>query len=203
LIRDIRCNVLSPVGVAVLLHVKDCSDSHVYLRNKYGSRAERDMSVSENKISEPSTAIHNAVNNSGGKIREIEYATRTYFDKMSERDWEEIKDPANFKRLSAHTNVMDNILRLSFIPLRTPQDMAMDTTGLNWSTYIDEVKMMIKTDRFKNEEPYLEDVISLQVVLPNNANSDLNAKVDESLNLVCSKLEEINSRAQKEFFRTI
>lgn len=202
LMKDIRENVLSPNGIALLIHVKDGLDSHVYLRNKYGSRAERDISASENKISDPSTAIREAVIHSGGKIRGIKYKTRTYFDKMNDTDWEEIKDPANFKRLSAHANVLDNILRLSFIPLRTPQDMATDTTGRNWSRYVDEVRPMIKTDYLENDEPYLEDQISLQVVLPNTANSELERKVDEVLNLVSYKLEEINSRAQKEFFRT-
>ena len=62
---------------------------------------------------------------------------------------------------------------------------------------------MIKTDHSHNDEPFMEDVISLQVVLSNNTNSYLDEKVDKALNLVSCKLEEINTKAQKEFFSSM
>lgn len=200
LIKDIRENVLSEEGVAILLHVKDGTDSHVYFRNKYGSRAESDISASEHKIGDPASAIRDAVINLGGKTREIEYATRTYFDEITDGDWEEIKDPANFKRLSSKNKILDNILRLSFIPLRTPQDMAVDSTGRTWSAYVDEVKRIVQFNLKDKKGCYLDDVIALQVITPRNSTDSLEKNIDRALNLISNNLQEINLRAEREFF---
>lgn len=200
LVSDMTDNLLSPGGIGILLHIKDGPDTMVSLRNQYGDRAERDLTASSRKIRNPPEEITDAMAKKGGHIRELEYKTRLYFSKMTDREWDLIKDPANFGVLVHKQEIVDNILRIAFIALRTPQNMATDTTGRNWANLVEEVKKITRGNEQGKTSGYIEDTVCVQIVLPQRANDNLPQKADEALDAVRNKLPEITLRAETAFF---
>ena len=197
LVQDIAQNILNQNGICFFLHIK--AGDHIYLRRKYGSRAEKHKHAHAKKIYEPVTAISHAAKKLNIIEKSLSYQGLTYFDPMTEQEWELIKDPNNFAKFANNQNVIDNILRISFMAFQTPQSMVMADKEKSWHSLVQDTYNIIK----KNSSPqhpagYLDDTVTLQILIPNNTSCHIH-KIDSIFEKISSDIPSLFAAAEKEF----
>lgn len=197
LVEELATGILKSTGVGILLHIQGGEDSLVDLKNTYGGN-------NASGYDGPPVIIQNIIESAGDNrlhAEQLTFRTGMYFDPMTDAEWEMIKDPANFSRLQSKPHITDNVLRMSFVAWRTPQEMA---EAGEWAEFVDRMKQVVQKD-INREPPFqdggsLGDDITVQVLLParERAADGFADKVQQAVEAVKEQLPSINAKAQQE-----
>lgn len=153
---------LSPDGVAVFAHVANTPGSLQNFHDTYGE-SYTEGTQGADKIHDTPEEIGQYCNAHGLKTYSLSYHSQTAFPRLTEEDWEAIKDPDNFAQLERkYDGTMENALRkLAFVVQKAPRVMAEEGT---WAEYIDAVKAVVQANETPDHNGYLDNEIVVQFV---------------------------------------
>lgn len=96
--------LLNKNGMAIFLH----EDSTYYFRSTFNSNYKN--------INAPEILRASAETlNTNTEFNEISFTSKLIFKEMTNKEWEALKEPANYKRFSHLPHIIDNLNKLSFI----------------------------------------------------------------------------------------
>lgn len=199
LLNDITGNLLSDRGVAIFVHVSQAGSALPAMRNKYGSRAERDVASTANKVRCAPTAIKTAMEFENYELMSVAYTVRTYFEKMSDAEWDTVEASTDFERLSDKDYVARNIARIAFIALRSPIAMAREEQ--TWTALAQEVRMLVQNTETDSQGGYLEDNVVLQLLFRSEPTVFYQGRseVERAVHELSKAMPEICEMADSEF----
>jgi hypothetical protein len=150
LVADVASNLMSREGVSILYHIANRPGTFQEFRARFGSQAGAvsDSDTGAVTIDDPPAQIAAECAALRLPLYETEFITRLNFGVLRDEEWRAFKDPRTYDALAAsNPGAYEDLKRLYFVIQRAPLEFAGDHSPTGLTTFIDEIRAVIESNR--------------------------------------------------------